>query len=983
MIKDEKKSKQLDKLEKLSIYQIESITNIEEINSIAVSMLHKKTKAKIFLLLNDDDNKIFTIGFRTPSINSTGVAHILEHSVLCGSRKFPSKDPFVELVKGSLNTFLNAMTYPDKTVYPVASVNDKDFQNLCDVYMDAVLYPNLYKEDKIFKQEGWHYELEEESAELTVNGIVYNEMKGVFSSVDGMLDRLVTKSLFEGHSYGEESGGDPDCIPELSYEEFINYHASYYHPSNSYIYLYGNMDMTEKLEWLDREYLSNFEYKEIDSRIKDIIPWKENKELQFEYPISDEESEEDASYISLNTVVGGELDPIVHTAFQILDYALLQVPGAVLKEALIDAGIGKEILGGYSPGIKEPFFSVIAKQTNAEKLAEFKMVVKGTLRKILSTGLDKEVLKAAINVSEFRAREADFGSYPKGLMYGLQAYDSWLYDADPTMHLRFQYIFDTLKLRLEEDFFEELIRDHLLDNPYEAYVTLVPKKGLAAQKEAKLKEDLAAYKKSLSKEEIEVLIKETKELKAYQEEPSRPEDVLKIPLLKRSDIKKEAAEFIYEEKKIKDVNVIHSNIFTSDIAYVKLLFDITNLSKEELQYAQLLSDILGMVDTKDYSYAKLSTIINLNTGGVALNLSNVTNIRTEEEKFYFGLNAKVLYDKLENLADICTQLLIFSKLDNTKRIKEVLLELKAGLKTSLLSSGHVTSMNRAFSHIFKASLFIELIKGIEYYRFLERLDTDNDYELIVKKLESVRDKIFNKNSLILHITGDDKVYSYFSAFTDRLLASLGNKTFAGSGLEFTEDTVKEAFSCASSVNYVARVGDFRKHGFEYTGALKIFKVLLSYEYLWNLIRVQGGAYGAMAIFTRYGAGFTSYRDPNIAATDKVYQGIADYAEAFDADEREMTKSIIGAISALDAPLSPSQEGSRALLAYLTSYTLEDVQRERDQILEANAEDIRALAPMLRAVLSEDVVCAIVNESKLKTEDIKFDKVEMLYSTGEV
>ena len=487
MIKDEKKSKQLNKLEKLSTYQIESITNIEEINSVAVSMLHKKTKAKIFLLLNDDDNKVFTIGFRTPSINSTGVAHILEHSVLCGSRKFPSKDPFVELVKGSLNTFLNAMTYPDKTVYPVASVNDKDFQNLCDVYMDAVLYPNVYKEDKIFKQEGWHYELEEESAELTINGIVYNEMKGVFSSVDGMLDRLVTKSLFEGHSYGEESGGDPDFIPELSYKEFINYHASYYHPSNSYIYLYGNMDMTEKLEWLDREYLSNFEYKEIDSRIKDIIPWKENKELQFEYPISDEESEEDASYISLNTVVGGELDPIVHTAFQILDYALLQVPGAILKEALIDAGIGKEILGGYSPGIKEPFFSVIAKQTDIEKLAEFKMVVKGTLRKILSTGLDKEVLKAAINVSEFRAREADFGSYPKGLMYGLQAYDSWLYDADPTMHLRFQYIFDTLKLRLEEDFFEDLIRDHLLDNAYEAYISLVPKKGLAAQKEAKLK----------------------------------------------------------------------------------------------------------------------------------------------------------------------------------------------------------------------------------------------------------------------------------------------------------------------------------------------------------------------------------------------------------------------------------------------------------------------------------------------------------------
>ena len=983
MIKDEKKNKQLEKLGKSDIYKIENITNIEEIDSVAVTMLHKKTKAKILLMLNDDDNKVFTVGFRTPSINSTGVAHILEHSVLCGSRKFPSKDPFVELVKGSLNTFLNAMTYPDKTVYPVASVNDKDFHNLCDVYLDSVFYPNVYKEDKIFKQEGWHYELDKKDGELKINGIVYNEMKGVFSSVDGMLDRLISKSLFEGHSYGEESGGDPDFIPELSYEEFINYHASYYHPSNSYIYFYGNMDMAKKLEWLDREYLSDFEYREVDSAIKDVIPWKESKELKFEYPISDEESEEDASYISLNTLVGGEFDPVVYTAFEILDYALLQVPGAVLKEALIDAGIGKEILGGYSPGIKEPYFSVIAKQTSNEKLAEFKMVVKGTLRKLLSTGLDKEVLKAAINVYEFKAREADFGSYPKGLVYGLQAFDSWLYDADPTSHLRFQHIFDTLKSRLEDGFFEDLIREYLLGNPHEVYVTLVPKKGLAAEKEAKLKSKLEAYKKSLSEEQIETIIKETDELKAYQEEPSRPEDILKIPLLNRSDIKKEAAGFKYEVKQTDGVKVIHSSISTSDIAYVKSLFDISDLSKEELQYAQLLSDILGMVDTKDYTYSKLSTLINLNTGGVSLSLSNVTDIKTEEDKFYFGLNSKVLYDKLDSLADIWTQLIIFSNLDNKKRIKEVLLELKAGLKTSILSSGHVTSLNRAFSHVFKSSLFTELIKGIEYYRFLERLDAGNDYDTVVHKLESVRDKIFNKNKLILHITGDDKVYSYFSKFTEGFLPNLGDKFFEKNTFEYTPQPVREAFSCASSVNYVSRVGDFKKHGFEYTGVLKIFKVLLSYEYLWNLIRVQGGAYGAMAVFTRYGAGFTSFRDPNISATDKVYQGIADYAASYEADEREMTKSVIGAISTLDTPLSPSQEGSRALLAYLTGYTFEDVQRERNQILEADAKDIRALAPMLKAVLSENAVCAIVNESQLKTEDISFDKVELLYSTGEV
>lgn len=509
----------------LNTYEVLQTADLSDLKSKGTLLKHKKSGARVLLMENDDENKVFTIGFRTPPSDSTGVPHIMEHSVLCGSKEFPVKDPFVELVKGSLNTFLNAMTYPDKTVYPVASCNDKDFQNLMHVYMDAVFYPNIYQNDKTFRQEGWSYKLDDPDGELTISGVVYNEMKGAFSSPEGVLDRVVLNSLFPDNAYSVESGGDPEVIPELTYEQFLDFHRKYYHPSNSYIYLYGDMNMEEKLRWLDEKYLSDFENEPVDSEIHLQKPFTEMKEVVQEYSIASEESDEDNTYLSYNKVIGTTLDEKLYLAFEILDYALLSAPGAPLKKALLDAGVGKDISGSYDNGVYQPIFSVISKNANVEQKEEFIRVIEDTLKDIVKNGINKKALRAGINYHEFRFREADFGNYPRGLMYGLQLFDSWLYDeTKPFIHMQAIPTFEFLKEQVETGYFEELIQKYLLDNTHGSIVIIKPERGRTARMDKELADKLQAYKDSLSKEEIDALVKATKELEEYQEEESTPED---------------------------------------------------------------------------------------------------------------------------------------------------------------------------------------------------------------------------------------------------------------------------------------------------------------------------------------------------------------------------------------------------------------------------------------------------------------------------
>ena len=590
----------------LNQYEIIKDEDLQDVKCHGYLLKHKKSGARLVLMEADDDNKVFSVGFRTPPEDSTGLPHILEHSVLCGSDHFPVKDPFVELVKGSLNTFLNAMTYPDKTMYPVASCNDKDFQNLMHVYMDAVFYPNIYKHEEIFRQEGWSYKLDSEDADLEYNGVVYNEMKGAFSSPEGVLDRVVLNELFPDTAYANESGGDPDVIPNLSYEQFLAFHKKYYHPSNSYIYLYGDMDMEEKLIWLDQEYLSKFDVAEIDSRIAYQEPFTKMKEVEMPYSVASEEPLEDNTFLSYNKVIGTSLDKELYVAFEILDYALLSAPGAPLKKALLEAGIGKDILGSYDNGVYQPIFSVVAKNANPEQKEEFVTLIEKLLTDMVEHGIDRKALEAGINYHEFQYREADYGRYPKGLMYGLQIMDSWLYDEnEPFMHIQALDTFAFLKKQMNTGYFENLIREYLLNNEHGVIVTLKPERGRTARMDKELHDKLQAYKAGLSKEEIAELVERTKALEIYQSEPSDAEALATIPVLKREDISREIAPIYNEEMKLAGIPMVFHEIDTNGIGYIDIMFDMSEVPEELLPYAGILQGVLGIIDTENYEYGEL------------------------------------------------------------------------------------------------------------------------------------------------------------------------------------------------------------------------------------------------------------------------------------------------------------------------------------------------------------------------------------------
>ena len=969
----------------LEAYQVMQKADLSDIKSRGTLLKHKKSGARILLMENDDENKVFAIGFRTPPSDSTGVPHIMEHSVLCGSREFPVKDPFVELVKGSLNTFLNAMTYPDKTVYPVASCNDADFQNLMHVYMDAVFYPNIYQHDKTFRQEGWSYKLDDPDGELTLSGVVYNEMKGAFSSPDGVLDRVILNSLFPDTSYANESGGDPEAIPELTYEQFLDFHRKFYHPSNSYIYLYGDMDMEEKLRWLDEKYLSDFDTVPVDSAIRFQQPFDQMREVVQEYSIASEESEEEGTYLSYNKVIGTSLDEKLYLAFQILDYALLSAPGAPLKKALLDAGIGKDILGSYDNGVYQPVFSVIAKNAEVEQKEEFIRVIEDTLKNIAENGIDRKAVLAGINYHEFRFREADFGNYPRGLMYGLQLFDSWLYDEEkPFIHMQALPVFAFLKDNVGTGYFEELIRTYLLNNTHGSIVIIRPEKGRTARMDRELAGKLKAYKESLTEEEIQELVRSTKELEAYQEEESSQEDLAKIPVLKREDISRDPAPVFNKEMDADGVKVVHHDVETNGIGYVSLMFDLSGIEEELLPYVGILQSVLGIIDTANYEYGELFNEINMSTGGIGTSLelySDVTRVREKEFRATFEIRGKALYPKMGVLFSMMREILMESRLDDEKRLKEILAMLKSRLQTIFLSSGHTTAVLRALSYTSPAAKFKDDTDGIGFYEKVKEIEEDFDgrKEELIRNLKEISRRVFRADNMMMSYTSSEEG---LAPALDALAAVRGSLNHA----DEKQDTAcvihcrkrNEGFKTSSKVQYVARCGNFIDKGREYTGALQILKVILSYDYLWQNIRVKGGAYGCMSNFNRAGEGYlVSYRDPNLEKTLEVYEGVVNYLKNFAVEDRDMNKFIIGTMSNLDRPMNPAAKGSRSMNLYMNHVTEEMLRQERAQILDAGQEDIRALADIVSAVLEDGLICVIGSEEKIEQQTQLFDEVRTL------
>ena len=969
----------------LNAYEVLQTEDLSDLKSKGTLLKHKKSGARVLLMENDDENKVFTIGFRTPPSDSTGVPHIMEHSVLCGSKEFPVKDPFVELVKGSLNTFLNAMTYPDKTVYPVASCNDKDFQNLMHVYMDAVFYPNIYQHDKTFRQEGWSYKLDDPEGELTISGVVYNEMKGAFSSPEGVLDRVVLNSLFPDNAYSVESGGDPEVIPELTYEQFLDFHRKYYHPSNSYIYLYGDMDMEEKLRWLDEKYLSDFENEPVDSEIHLQKPFTEMKEVVQEYSIASEESEEDNTYLSYNKVIGTTLDEKLYLAFEILDYALLSAPGAPLKKALLDAGVGKDISGSYDNGVCQPIFSVISKNANVEQKEEFVRVIEDTLKDIVKNGINKKALRAGINYHEFRFREADFGNYPRGLMYGLQLFDSWLYDeTKPFIHMQAIPTFEFLKEQVETGYFEELIQKYLLDNTHGSIVIIKPERGRTARMDKELADKLQAYKDSLSKEEIDALVKATKELEEYQEEESAPEDLAKIPVLGREDISREIAPIYNKELETGGVKLVHHEVETNGIGYTALLFDLSGIPEEKLPYISILQSVLGIINTKNYEYSELFNEINVHTGGIGTSLELYTDVTKVKEKEFcatFEIKGKALYPKMDVLFSMMREILMESDLGDEKRLKEILAMLKSRLQMSFLSSGHTTAALRSLSYTSPMAKFKDDTDGIGYYEVVKELEENFEEKKaeLIANLRQIAQQIFRKDNLIISYTSSaDGLAPMEEAFAKIADTLHTEEKEVETPCEIHCVKRNEGFKTSSKVQYVARTGNFIDRGVEYTGALQILKVILSYDYLWQNVRVKGGAYGCMSSFNRIGEGYlVSYRDPNLEKTMEIYEGVVDYLKNFNVDDRDMNKFIIGTISNIDRPMNPAAKGSRSMNLYMNHVSAEMIREERNQILDAQQADIRALADVLQALLDAHELCVIGSEENIEEQKEMFLEIKTL------
>lgn len=966
----------------LAEYEILDEHRVEDVQSDGFILRHKKSGARIAILSNNDDNKVFYIGFRTPPEDETGVPHIIEHTTLCGSKKFPVKDPFIELAKGSLNTFLNAMTYPDKTVYPVASCNDQDFKNLMDVYLDAVFNPNITKYEEIFKQEGWHYELTGKDDELKINGVVYNEMKGAYSSPDEVLSSQIYRSLFPDNTYSKDSGGNPEYIPKLTYEAYLDFYHKYYHPSNSYIYLYGDMDVVERLEWLDKEYLSLYDYKKVNSEINKQPAFDEIKNVEAQYSITMDDSQENKTYLSYNRVVGDTLDEMLYQAFDVLDYALVSSPGAPVKQALIDAGIGDDVYGSYDAGILQPVFSFVAKNANASQADEFESIIENTLKEVVKTGINKEALLAGINSSEFKFREADFGQFPKGLLFGLNCLDSWLFDdMKPFIHLECLGTFAKLRKAVDTDYFEKLIQEYLLDNTHGSSVTVKPKRGLGNEREEALANELSDYKASLSDEEIKKLIEDTEHLKKYQEEPSSDEDLRKLPMLTRADMKKNAMPFSNIEDELLDVKVVRHDIESNGIDYISFLFDAGDFAQSELGYLGFFTNALGLVSTEKYSYTDLANATNIYTGGISTGTASHPDIKDRNNfVFKFEVKLKVLEKNLDKALELMEQMLLSSDFTDTKRLGELVAQIKARLQANLSSSGHLVAAMRSMSSFSRYALYQDELKGVAFYRSICRIEKElsESPKSVSDKLAAIAKKLFARNRMLISFTGNNEAYGNAKPSLEKVIAGFNKMSAVGNQAEVHFNTAKEAFIDASQIQYVAKTGDFICEGYEYTGALRLLRIILSYDYLWINVRVKGGAYGCMNTFLRSGESyFVSYRDPNLSDTLDVYDRIPEYIKSFSPDERDMTKYIIGTFSALDTPMNPEAKGSRSLSAYLEGITYEQIQKERNEILNAQPEDIRRLADLVEAVLKKDSICVIGNENMIKESAGLFENVEKL------
>lgn len=948
---------------------------VDEVNAECYYFIHEKSGARLLKIAANDPNKLFNIAFKTLPENDYGTPHILEHAVLNGSKNFPVKSPFDVLLKGSLNTFLNAMTSADYTTYPVASMNTKDYFNLMHVYLDAVFNPLMLEDERILKQEGWHYELTDKELPIIYKGVVYNEMKGTFSNPLYQLYYLVGKNLFPDNTYGVSSGGHPDAIPFLTQDYFSEFHNKFYHPSNSYILLYGDADLNQELQFINGNYLAN--YNRSDERIEIPIqePFSEIKVVHENYPVPEGSPLIDNTYLCMSFVTNINTDRATTLAFDVLVNALITHESAPLRLALQDAGIGKEVMGWFVESRQNTLF-IIVPNANPEDSERFKELVFSTLNKVTEEGFDKTIIEGIINRTEFNLREGD--TPQKGLMYLEMMTHGWLFSNDPFIGLEYEKPLSEVKKALINHMLEELIVKYLINNKHALLLTMQPEPGLQSRLDAVVEAQLATYKASLTEKQLDALINETNELLEYQQREDSPEALATIPMLQLSDIAPEAQFFSTNHHDVAGIQVKHYNEFTNGIMYTSLYFDLRILPQEKIPYAALLSAIIGKLDTENYSFGELDNELNIHTGGFSGNLATFTENRSDDNLLpKMVVSAKATDAKTTKMTELLAEILLRSKYTEKQRLKTLITRHHAQVDANIKQNGMNYAINRTAALYSNRGMFNELTSGVEYYRFITDLAENFDlrFEEIARNLEEVAKQLFNRHNTIALITcSQDELPDFLTE-----VSKVGEQFPMGEGnlntWNFSFSEMNEAILSASQVQFVVKGYDFKKLGYEWNGKLNVLSQVISTDWLQNQIRVMGGAYGGFCGFSPNGnVYFASFRDPNLKETLDNFDTTPTYIEKFEADQQTMTRYIIGTIAGLDQPKTPSQKGSAAMQYLFENTTAEMLNAERREILSTTASDIRNMSGLVRDVMRQNKYCVYGNEAKIAENTNLFDNL---------
>ncbi len=961
---------------------------VEDLKSNVCIYKHAKSGAQLVYLQNDSSDKMMCVNFRTPTKDNTGVNHVIEHSVLCGSKNYPVKDLLNQMGKQSMSTFLNAMTSNDSTMYPVSSKNDKDFQNLMNVYLDAVFYPNVLKDKKIFQQEGMRYELNSSADELKYNGIVYNEMKGVYSSPDTILDKTIEQSLFPDTSYKYESGGLPEDMPTLTYENLIKTYNDNYNPANSYFYLYGKMDIEKQLQFIGEKYLNNFDKKEVNTELQIQKPFTQRAEKTAEYSISAGTSTENKTYLSLNYVIDKATNKEVVEAFTFLQTVLGGIPSSPIKKALKDNGFGENIKVQFNNSNIQPSFSIIAENVNESEKEKFQKVIEETLQSITQNGIDNELMNSVSSVYELSQRMIK-GDYAIG--YNMLIMRSWLYGGDPTAYLNINSDMKDIKTKMKSGDMQNLIKKYLLDNKHSSLVVLKPVIGLEEKKEAELKSKLNNYKNSLTKDQLNELVKNTQELKKWQEAPSSKEEISTLPTLNRQDINSSIKEYKTVEKSENGVKVLQHPIYTNGVDFIGLYFDTTKVTQDKLGYVYLLSQVLSNVDTKNYSKEKLTEQTLINSGGISFASSCLTKQGDNDSyspKMVVGLLG--LDENLSKGFDLVQEIMFNSNLNDKSRLKQIISNMKMQKEQNRAYDGNGVGSEKILSYMSESGKY-NAYENEGFYSFLCDLDKnfDTKSDEIVKNLQNVRDIVFNKQDMIASFTGNEDNYKTFATSFNKLSNVLKNEKLPSNKYTFDSSKVNEGLIIPSKVQYVFKGGDLKKSGYTENGKFKVLENVLESDYLWNNVRVKGGAYGGNIGVNNGNVILSSYRDPNLQETIDTFNKIPGYLKNFNADEKQMDNYIIGAVgkadnsfNALNKKIGPVADGLIADELYLTGVKQSDLQKQREELVSTTAEDIRNFAPVMDAVLKQNYLCVVGGESKIKENKKNFMTIQNVLTSQE-